>query len=269
MNPTTTNELESALTELTANKTAWAQRDLSSRIELLSETRGTTIDAAEAWVEAACALKSVDADSPVAGEEWLGGPMVFLRNLRLLERTLREIDTKGGVTTKPRHVNVRPDGQVTVRVFPSETADAILYSGFRADVWQQPGVTRETLASNVAERYRATSTGDAGRVCVVLGAGNVTSIGPMDVIHKLFVEHQVCVLKMHPVNESAGPHLEKALAPLVRAGLLRFVYGGAEIGAQLVAHSAVDTNPRHGRQGNPRPHPRCDAGRARRTWGQR
>ncbi|MCK8322737.1 hypothetical protein LXA12_17585, partial [Erwinia amylovora] len=66
-----------------------------------------------------------------------------------------------------------------------------------------------------------------GQVSLVLGAGNVSSIGPKDAFYKLFVENQTVVLKMNPVNEYLGPHFEKALAPLVERGFLRIVYGGA------------------------------------------
>src|SRR5262249_52024164 len=78
-----------------------------------------------------------------------------------------------------------------------------------------------------------------GGVSVVLGAGNVASIAPMDVASKLFVEGLVCVLKMNPVNEWVGPFLERALQPLISRGYLRVVYGGAEVGSGLVYQPGV------------------------------
>jgi hypothetical protein len=56
----------------------------------------------------------------------------------------------------------------------------------------------------------------------------------------MFVEGFVCVLKMNPVNEWVGPHLEKALAPLIDRGYLRIVYGGADVGQHLCYHPLVD-----------------------------
>lgn len=79
-----------------------------------------------------------------------------------------------------------------------------------------------------------------GKVALVLAAGNVAAIGPLDVLHKLFVENQVCVLKMHPVNDYLGPLVERSFAPFVEAGCLRLVYGGAAEGAYLVHHPDVD-----------------------------
>jgi len=80
-----------------------------------------------------------------------------------------------------------------------------------------------------------------GRVCLVLGAGNASSIAPLDVLHKVFVELQVVVLKTHPVMAHLADVHEAALAPLVRAGLLRVVQGDAAEGAYLAHHAGVDT----------------------------
>jgi hypothetical protein len=74
----------------------------------------------------------------------------------------------------------------------------------------------------------------------VLGAGNVSSIGPMDTLYKLFAENRVVLLKEHPVNDYLGPLLAEGFAPLVRRGYLRIVYGGAEEGAYLCRHPHVD-----------------------------
>ena len=53
----------------------------------------------------------------------------------------------------------------------------------------------------------------------------------MDVLHVLVVESRVVVCKMNPVNEYVGPLLRMALEPLVSAGFVEFVYGGADVGA--------------------------------------
>lgn len=39
----------------------------------------------------------------------------------------------------------------------------------------------------------------------------------------------VAVLKLNPVNEYNGPALERAMAPLVERGVLKFVYGGGPV----------------------------------------
>ena len=82
---------------------------------------------------------------------------------------------------------------------------------------------------------------DRGQVALVLGAGNIASIAPMDVLSKLFAEDQVVLLKLNPVNEYLGPFLEQGLRSLIHAGWLRIVYGGAELGTYLCHHPQVET----------------------------
>src|SRR5690606_35864816 len=79
-----------------------------------------------------------------------------------------------------------------------------------------------------------------GGVSVILGAGNVSSIPPMDAFTKMFIEGMVCIIKMNPVNEWVGPHLERALAPLIDAGYLHIVYGGSDVGQALVTSELID-----------------------------
>ena len=81
----------------------------------------------------------------------------------------------------------------------------------------------------------------SGSVCVILGAGNVASIPPLDVLYKLFNEGEVAILKMNPVNEYLGEPLEEIFADFIDAGYLRFVYGGGDVGAYLTSHDGVDT----------------------------
>ena len=47
-------------------------------------------------------------------------------------------------------------------------------------------------------------------------------------------------MKANPVNEYLVPHWDRALAALVRAGVLRIVTGGAEVGRYLTAHERID-----------------------------
>ena len=55
------------------------------------------------------------------------------------------------------------------------------------------------------------------------------------------MERQVVVLKLHPVMAHLAEVQEAALAPLVRAGVLRIVHGDAVQGAHLAHHPGVDT----------------------------
>jgi len=68
---------------------------------------------------------------------------------------------------------------------------------------------------------------------VVLGAGNVSSIGPMDTLYKLFAEGQVVILKMNPVNEYLGPFIDEAFAQ-------RYFPGASPLGGSLDIGNGVD-----------------------------
>jgi acyl-CoA reductase-like NAD-dependent aldehyde dehydrogenase len=102
----------------------------------------------------------------------------------------------------------------------------------------QPGVTEENLAEHSAEFYRGAA--GPGKVALVLGAGNVASVGPGDLAQKLFVEGQVCLFKHNPVVEYLGPILEEAFGALIRDGFVRMTGGGPEVGDSLCRHPGID-----------------------------
>ncbi len=216
---------------------AWVRVGLPERIALLEELRRAYHAIAEPSVRAACQAKGIDPDGPVAGEEWLAGPLVVLRNLRLLVESLKDIQRHGVPHLPTSWLHTLPNGQLCARVYPADTLDSMLLMGHQGEVHFQPGVTAANLREHQASFYRRPHE---GRVCAVLGAGNVNSIPPADCLYKLFVEGTACVLKMNPVNAYLGPFLEKAFEPLARRGVFAVIYGGAEEGAALVQHPDVD-----------------------------
>ena len=125
---------------------------------------------AEPWAEAARQAEGIPAGSPTAGEEWVAGPYMIVRNLRLLDQALAEIE-RYGQPQIPGPVTTRPDGQVTAQVFPQSIYDRIFYSGVSAEVWMEPGVSAAGLADTQAVAYKDPEP--RGEVCLVLGAGNV------------------------------------------------------------------------------------------------
>jgi acyl-CoA reductase-like NAD-dependent aldehyde dehydrogenase len=122
------------------------------------------------------------------------------------------------------------------RIFPASLADRILFAGFTADVWLAKG-----KPASQGGIYHGGEGSREGGVCLVLGGGNVSSIPPMDAFYKLFVENEVVLLKMNPVNEALAPVLEEALAPLVAPGFLEIVTGGSDVGARAAADPRVDS----------------------------
>lgn len=233
---TPVEELDALVARVADSAKAWVDTSVEDRIALLGELRETAHAVAEEWAEAAADGKGIPTSSPLRGEGWLNGPMVVLRHLRLLQETLEDIRDHGAPQVE---FETRPGGQVMAQVFPAGVLDNVLYTGMTGEVWLQPHVTVEEAEERIARIYRPDGK-DSGGTCLVLGAGNVSSIPPMDVLTKLFNEDRVCVLKMNPVNEHLGPHIERALHPLVERGVLAIVYGGREQGEHLTHHDRID-----------------------------
>lgn len=220
-------EIDAALDALDAKKEAWRAVAAPERARLLERCIHATLAVAEEWAEIGARIKGVSPTDDLAGEEWLAGIMPVVRNARLLRDALA-----AGGQPKPVATRVAPDGRTVARVFPSTRFERLMFAGTTADVWLERG--RPATQGAI---YRGAGAG--GRVCCVLGGGNVSSIPAMDALYKLFVEDEVVLLKMSPVNEALGPILAKALEPLVSGGFLRFIYGGADVGAYAVHHRLV------------------------------
>jgi len=232
------NRIDQDLATLTSRKDEWARLPLPEKLDLLRSIRPRTGATAERWVGAAVNAKGIPLGSPWEGEEWTSGPYALLYGLGALERTLERIARGEVPVPPPSALRTRPDGQLVARVFPADAYDRILLSGVRAEVWMEPGVTAENLRENVARFYRQPAR--SGTLALVLGAGNIASIPPLDLLHKLYAEGQVVLLKMNPVNEYLGPLFEEIFAPFVERGFVRFTYGGADVGAYLVDHPLVE-----------------------------
>jgi hypothetical protein len=211
----------------------WVRVDLRTRVELLERAKDGVLAVADDWVRVACAAKGIDPTAPLAGEEWISGPMTTTRNLRLMSEALQA----GGAPT-PMGLRTRPDGQVVADVFPHNLRERLMYSHMTVEVWIEPG---KPPTQGRIYRDKAAGTFLPGRTCLVLGAGNVSSIGPLDVLYKLFIEDEVCVLKMNPVNDYLAPVFERAFAGLIERGVLAIVRGGADVGQYLCAHPSIDS----------------------------
>ncbi len=231
-----TEQMDAALSDLTAGAERWAALDLGARRALL-EALSTSIAAqATVWVEVAARIKGLPAHSPLVGEEWLSGPYAVLTAVNALADTLLALEA-GRSPVDGFSLGTAPGGRVTVKVLPHNIFDQLLLNGFTAEVWMQPGVTPDQTRSRAGLGQRTPTVG--GGVGVVLGAGNITAIPPLDVLYELYAHNQVSMLKLNPVTDPLLPVFERAFAPLVEAGLLRIVTGGADEGQYLVHHPSV------------------------------
>src|SRR5215470_10932853 len=215
-------DLDALVARVAAQKDAWPKVGVAERIGLLSKCLDGVLAVSEEWVRDGSRLKGIAPGDPLEGEEWLAGPMTTARNVRLLIQALEA----GGQPTPPS-LWERADGHKVARVFPADAKDKVLFGGFTGEVWIEKG-----KPASQGRIYREPQR-EPGKVALVLGAGNVSSIPPMDFLYKLFVENEVVVCKMNPVNAHVGAKLERAFKPLID--------GGSQVGAHLTEHPQIDT----------------------------
>jgi acyl-CoA reductase-like NAD-dependent aldehyde dehydrogenase len=229
--------MDETVQTLQAHKDEWAALSVRERIACIDALIRDFAAIALRWVAACTAAKGIAEDDPLAGEEWTLGPFPVLKNLRQLRQALIDIEVHGRPHI-PGPVTTRPDGQVVAQVFPQTGYDRLFFSGVTAEIWMEPGVAAEGLPETQALAYQQEQ--HEGKVALVLGAGNVSSIGPMDILYKMFVEKRVVLLKTNPVNAYLGPLIEESFCALIEPGFLRLAYGGAAEGAYLCNHPGID-----------------------------
>ncbi|MCB1051162.1 MAG: aldehyde dehydrogenase [Acidobacteria bacterium] len=230
------SELNEALEALHRRSTSWAQAGPAEAISLLRALRARIFEQAETWIELGCSNKKLHKNHPARAEEWVSGPYVTMRLARLMQRTL-EMVAKWNRVPLEKNV-VEGEKNVRVRVFPTDLFDRFLFMGTRGEIWLEPEVKPEVLPQKTAVRWH--EAGPPG-TCLVLGAGNISSIPPMDVLTKVFIEKQVVCLKLNPVLDYLIPIYRKALAPLIDAKLLYLAEGDLEVSKVLTQHDRIDS----------------------------
>ena len=235
---TTRSALDAALAELDAAKDEWARCPVAARIDVLEALKDGVMGVAADWAATSSRNKGLDLDHPVAGEDWVTGPYATLEGINAYLRTLKDMDGRGFL--KALRMRRLPGGQTAVRVMPTSLLERLLLPGVTAEVWMQHGETPGTIRSKAASLYQTPEAERRSAVALVLGAGNISSIAPLDVLHKLLVENRVVLLKMNPVNDYLTPLFERAMKPLIDVGALRIVRGGADVGAYLCEHPLVE-----------------------------
>ena len=231
-------DLDHAIADLVAAKDGWARTTVPARIAILARVRDAIMGVAETWALEAARQKGIPEGSPLVGEEWVSGPYALMSGADALSHTLSGM--KGKAFLKDAPIRDLPNGQIAAAVFPQSLWDYLLLSGVTADVWMEPGVTRDNLAANTAHAYDTPEASRTGKVALVLGAGNIAAIAPLDCFQKLFAENQVCLLKLNPVNDYLLPFLEASLKPLIDANALRIVRGAADVGGYLCEHPDIE-----------------------------
>ncbi len=236
LDATVRTRLDRVLGELREHAEEWARLPVAAKLQMVWESRACLGREAERWVDASVAGKRIDPASPWVGEEWASGPWALAAGLTGYLETLESLAS--GDLPAMKGLRSGPGGRLIVPVFPRTVFDRLLMNGITAEVWMQPGVTADTLPEHTASFYERHEPD--GAVALVLGAGNVNSIAPMDALDRLLAHGEVVLVKMNPVNDYLADILEAVFEPFVTGGFLRIVSGGAEVGAYLTGHSEID-----------------------------
>jgi aldehyde dehydrogenase (NAD(P)+) len=234
------SSLDQDLHTLAEHRNRWVQTSLAERISILKDIKDATLAVAQAWADKASRQKGIPVGSPLEGEEWLSGPHTVLGYCNQMMFTLSKVEGKHHLDGIP--LRELPNGQLAARVMPHSMWDHLLFSGVTLDVWMQPGITRSNLTDHTASVYDpASPQHKTGKVSLVLGAGNIAAIAPLDVFHKLFAENEVAMLKLNPVNDYLAEFFIPAFKPLIDRGFVRIVRGGTDVGQYLCTHPLVET----------------------------
>ena len=236
IDPARAKELDEIIVELTEGEAVWAAMDLDARIALLGRVHKSVAAAAGQWVDAAVAAKKLDPQSQLVGEEWISGPYIVLSSLLALQHSLSAINTGTSPIAKAK-LGTAPGGRVTVPVLPSNPYEALLLHGFSAEVWMMPGLSAEQVRSEAGLGAKHPRLTDG--VGLVLGAGNITSIPPLDVLYELIAHNRVSLLKLNPTMDLLLAPFSAAFAPMIELGLLRIETGAGDVGGYLAHHRAI------------------------------
>jgi aldehyde dehydrogenase (NAD(P)+) len=211
-----TRHLDQALAKLADHKTVWARLPIKDKIQYLIEVRQATLANAQRWADAETKAKQLHVGSPLVGAEaWLAGSYGLVAWLSASIKTLTALNTGADLL---EHVKLDRgvDGKLVARVLPFDMYEELLFHGITAEVWMQEGVTEQNLRENMASFYRREDPD--GELALVLGAGNVSAMVPLDILDRMINCGEVVICKMNPVNEYLGPIFENIFAQLVRDG---------------------------------------------------
>ena len=231
-----TRQLDSTIARLAGSENSFGALSVADRARLVDRLHASVSAASAEWVRAASRIKKLEPDSPYVGEEWISGPYAVLASLAVLHSALTAI-AAGKSPLAGKKFGRAPGNRVTVPVLPGSVKESILFNGFRAEVWMPPGTSEETTKARAGlGELDPTKTGGVG---LVLGAGNITSIPPLDVLYELFANNRISLLKLNPVLADMEAVYRAALAPLIEAGLLEIVQGGGAVGSYLAHHAGI------------------------------
>ena len=176
--------LSNLLVALDDMKHIWANTPTDRHIKTLEQIKKNLMHVSKDWVELAAKNKGIPENNPLVGEEWMSGPYALMSACNAFIETFSNINKKDFQNSmKTRELQ---NGQLSVTVIPASIWDRLILSGVTAEVWMQPEVKKNNFNNYVAKNLRTPLGKRKGKVALVLGAGNIASIAPLDCFQKLF-----------------------------------------------------------------------------------
>ncbi|MFC7831070.1 aldehyde dehydrogenase family protein [Streptomyces sp. NPDC057375] len=232
----TSPDIDAIVARLASGEHTWSRLSLIERRDLLLRISTAATDNARKWVRIASRIKQLDSASPLVGEEWISGPYALIGYAQALQETLQRL-AEGAEVLAGYRVGPAPGGRLTVQVLPHHTFDKLLLNGYHAEIWTTPGVTGSELrvGAGLGQRVPERTNG----VALVLGAGNIFSIPPLDLLHQLYAQNRTAVLKLNPVTDPLADVFRAIFAPMIELNLVEIVSGDTEVGAALANHPGI------------------------------
>ena len=191
ISPSSTREMDIALDTLQGSKDRWINLDLGRKINILDQLMVDFNAVAEEWVAVSMQAKGIPKNSFGEGEEWFN-IAISNRLIRLYKGALLDIQ-KHGKPIIPGPMTTNPNGQLSVQVFPQTNIDRLLLRGTTCQIIMEPGITPKKLVQDQASIYQQVDP--AGKITLILGAGNTSFLIPGDILAKLINEGHVILFK--------------------------------------------------------------------------
>ncbi len=204
------------------HKLIWLELSVQQKLELLKQLQSNIKLIKSEWIAADIKSRGRLANDLDAAMSIIAGPAMVLRLVRAY------IETFTHLTNNKNPQNNLQCKQNRVTVFPLTWYDKIAFLGQRAEVDLTSYPTR-------------TEHKHAGELALVLAAGNYAALTFADLMHKLFNDAAVVIVKTHPVTEYFGGILKKIFHEFIQQGFVDIVDGDVRMGKELSEHPLVDS----------------------------
>ena len=181
--PSSKEEMDKAISVLHANKDKWINLNIDHKIKILAQILIDFNEIAKDWVSISLQKKCAPRNSFYEGEEWF---YVAIINhlIRLYKNSLLDIKNQGRPSI-PGPLKTLANGQTVVQVFPQTMIDKLLLRDTTCQMYMDPDLTSDQVIENQAKIYNQENP--AGKITLVLGAGNTSFLIPGDFLTKLFI----------------------------------------------------------------------------------